>query len=402
MFPGKVSTDTATVEAGLPSLLAAMATAGCTTPRRQAAFLATVAHESRFLYNIPGQGDTRPYKGRGFIQLTGEPNYRDAGTALGVDLVGNPELALSLDWSAKVAAWYWTKARPKCNEYADALDMSKIAAAIGYPVGDATEDKRRCDSFKSALAYLTGEPLPAGIVCSRPIPPPPPPVVPPPAPAWSSSERLGQWAVDGYLVNNNIWNQAEAGTQTITATSPGSWVVVADHSRPDVRPGSIKSYPDTQKNFTDRAIDSFTEITAAFDMTCPPVGEWNSAFDIWINGIGSKCTHEIMVWVDHRYNGVLPPKNATEATTVTIDGQGYTAWRRPLNPGDTRSYIALAMNPMKAAGTVDLLKVFKELVRLGWLKGTDKVAAIEYGVEIASTAGGPQTYRLNQYTLTAR
>ena len=166
MFPGRVSTDTATVETGLPSLWAEMALAGITTPRRVAAFLTTIAHESRFLYNIKAAGDERVYAGRGFIQLTGSDNYITAGTYLGVALSTNPEWARSLEWSAKIARWYWTKARPKCNEYADTLQMGKINAAIGYPVGDGSEDKRRCDSFAAALKYLTGE-VPAGITTTR-------------------------------------------------------------------------------------------------------------------------------------------------------------------------------------------------------------------------------------------
>jgi putative chitinase len=165
MFSGRVSTDIATVEAGLPSLLEQMQAADITTPRRVAAFLTTIAHESRFLYNIKAAGDTRVYAGRGFIQLTGLTNYITAGEWLGVDLIDDPDLALSLDWSAKIARWYWTVAR-HCNVYADALQMGKVNRAIGYPVGDGTEDKRRCASFAAALQYLTGE-VPAGISCTR-------------------------------------------------------------------------------------------------------------------------------------------------------------------------------------------------------------------------------------------
>lgn len=215
---------------------------------------------------------------------------------------------------------------------------------------------------------------------------------------WSSSEPKGQLATEGYLVNNNIWSD-EAGTQTMHVYSPHSWYVVANHSRTDVRPGSIKSYPDTQRNFTNRSVDSFTEMTASWITSYPAVGEWNSAFDIWMGGIGSKCTHEVMLWTHHRYNGKLPPSNATEATTATIDGQGFTAWRRPLNAGDSRWYIALAMNPMQPAGKVDLLKVFRWLVDKGWLKGADLVAAVEYGIELANTAGEERTYVLDDYQL---
>ncbi|MFD3406424.1 glycoside hydrolase family 19 protein [Kribbella sp. NPDC058693] len=104
------------------------------------------------------------YGGRGYIQLTGDFNYGPAGQYLGIDLLGNPDLALSLQWSAPIARWYWTVAR-NINPYADNLDMGRVNAAIGYPAG--AEDQRRCDSFKSALQYLTGS-IPAGVICTRP------------------------------------------------------------------------------------------------------------------------------------------------------------------------------------------------------------------------------------------
>ena len=152
------------VETGLPSLNQAMRDANINTPYRKAAFLATLVHESRLEYNIREIGDTRPYGGRGYIQLTGDFNYRPAGQYLGIDLIGNPDLAMSLQWSAPIARWYWTVAR-NINPYADALNMGKVNAAIGYPAG--AEDQRRCDSFKNAILYLTGS-IPSGIICTRP------------------------------------------------------------------------------------------------------------------------------------------------------------------------------------------------------------------------------------------
>ncbi|TCO32652.1 putative chitinase [Kribbella steppae] len=154
------------VQTGLPSLNQAMRDANINTPYRKAAFLATLVHESRLEYNIREIGDTRPYGGRGFIQLTGDFNYGPAGQYFGIDLLGNPDLAMSLQWSAPIARWYWTVAR-NINPYADALDMGRVNAAIGYPAG--TEDQRRCDSFKNAIRYFTGS-VPSGIICTRPAP----------------------------------------------------------------------------------------------------------------------------------------------------------------------------------------------------------------------------------------
>jgi len=152
------------VQTGLPSLNQAMRDANINTPYRKAAFLATLVHESRLEYNIREIGDTRLYGGRGYIQLTGDFNYGPAGQYFGIDLLGHPDLALSLQWSAPIARWYWTVAR-NINPYADNLDMGRVNAAIGYPAG--AEDQRRCDSFKNAIRYLTGS-VPSGIICTRP------------------------------------------------------------------------------------------------------------------------------------------------------------------------------------------------------------------------------------------
>ncbi|KAL6641408.1 hypothetical protein ACP70R_019589 [Stipagrostis hirtigluma subsp. patula] len=53
-----------------------------------------------------------PYYGRGPIQLTGQANYQQAGDALGVNLVGNPDL-VSTDpvVSFKTAIWFWMTAQ---------------------------------------------------------------------------------------------------------------------------------------------------------------------------------------------------------------------------------------------------------------------------------------------------
>lgn len=165
MFPGNVG-DTAAVQAGLPSLLQQMEQGQINTPRRVAAFLATLAHESGFVFDRRQVGATGQYAGRGYIQLTGKANYSDAGKYLGVDLVGAPDLALRVEWSAAIARWYWTVTRPSCNTYADTLRMGKVNAAIGYPVGDGKEDADRCESFASALKYLTGA-VPDGISSAR-------------------------------------------------------------------------------------------------------------------------------------------------------------------------------------------------------------------------------------------
>jgi putative chitinase len=163
MFGEKVG-DRTTVETGLPSLNRAMADGGITTAYRQSAFLTTLANESSFHHDAKGR-DKRKFTGRGYIQLTGEANYADAGAYFGIDLRRRPELARSLDHSAPISRWYWTVARD-INPIADALDMGGVNAAIGYP-HNKKEDAERCRDFKAALKHLHGS-VPTGIRCTRP------------------------------------------------------------------------------------------------------------------------------------------------------------------------------------------------------------------------------------------
>ncbi|CCH02028.1 putative chitinase [Fibrella aestuarina BUZ 2] len=52
-------------------------------------------------------GDGWRYRGRGGIQLTLKDNYAAAGKALGLNLVGQPDLAAQPDIWPRVAVWYW-------------------------------------------------------------------------------------------------------------------------------------------------------------------------------------------------------------------------------------------------------------------------------------------------------
>jgi len=64
-------------------------------------------HEGRVNLGNTQPGDGRRFKGRGFIQITGRSNYTTYGNRLGVDLVGNPDLALDPDIASKIFADYF-------------------------------------------------------------------------------------------------------------------------------------------------------------------------------------------------------------------------------------------------------------------------------------------------------
>jgi hypothetical protein len=161
---GAVADDPKVVE-GLPALNAAMLRAGISTPARKAAFLATLRSESGFRYDAVEVGNAARYRGRGFIQITGAANYRSAGEFLGLDLLGNPDLAINGLASPTIAAWYWTVAR-NINVSADALDMAAVNIAIGF-APSLRRDMVRCSDFLAALRYYSGGQVPPGVNCER-------------------------------------------------------------------------------------------------------------------------------------------------------------------------------------------------------------------------------------------
>jgi hypothetical protein len=161
---GPIAEDDKVAE-GLPALNAAMVAAGINTPARKAAFLATVRAESGFRFDAVEAGNDSDYRGRGFIQLTGEANYEAAGEALDIDLVGDPDLAINPLVSPIVAAWYWTMAR-NINAAADSLDMAAVNIAIGF-APTVRRDMMRCSDFVVALRYYSGGTTPTGVNCTR-------------------------------------------------------------------------------------------------------------------------------------------------------------------------------------------------------------------------------------------
>jgi len=132
------------------------------TPKRQAAFLAQLAHESGSLKYVreiaSGEayegrkdlgntelGDGVRFKGRGLIQITGRSNYEYVGAALNFDFVSEPE-KLELPGAAALSAgWFWFM--KGLNEYADVDDFKKITKRIngGYNgLADRVKHWGRC------------------------------------------------------------------------------------------------------------------------------------------------------------------------------------------------------------------------------------------------------------------
>lgn len=154
----------------LPHLQAACSKYVINTPRRVAAFLAQIGHESGGLAYTreiwgptPAQakyegrtdlGNTEPgdgerFMGRGLIQITGRRNYQLASIGLDLDLIAHPELLEQPANAAMSAAWWW--GNHYLNGYADVEQFDRITKIINGGTNGAAERLALYAAAKKAL-----------------------------------------------------------------------------------------------------------------------------------------------------------------------------------------------------------------------------------------------------------
>lgn len=94
--------------------------------------IANLVYSSRMNNGPAESGEGWKFRGRGLKQLTGKDNYTRCGNALGVDLVGNPDLLLEPLYAARSAGWFWQA--NNLSKFADVGDIKGMTKAIngGY------------------------------------------------------------------------------------------------------------------------------------------------------------------------------------------------------------------------------------------------------------------------------
>jgi hypothetical protein len=282
-------------------------------------------------------------------------------------------------------------------------------------------------TLAAGLAACGGQPRPAPTPTATPTatatsastatPTATPTSAPTPAPSGTSTSdpngSLGPYYypnntnTNGYntYVGNNMWAAGGSGmTQTLTAFGPDKWHVVA--KAPAGNTG-VLSYPDTQQLFnnwngsgwngsgnqTDTPISRLKQLTSTFaeNMNANPRTDAEAAYDIWLSNTSGP--DEIMIWIDNANRGT---GGATQLGSGSFGGQKWTLLQ--YQGGE----VIWSLDANEQSGAVDILAMLRDLQSRGLASSGAAIGEIDFGFEICSTGGVPETFSVSSYSLTAK
>ncbi|HEY6736933.1 MAG TPA: hypothetical protein VI322_04425 [Candidatus Saccharimonadia bacterium] len=291
-----------------------------------------------------------------------------------------------------------------------AAPLPAVEAEAGQLSGGAKLVAMAGASGGSMVQFAVPSPTPAPTATATPAPtaaptPTPKPATPTPAPPVAGSCTNPTYtmplnpsnaqdgvSLGGYYVTGDTWNASGyAVAQTMYICNYNNWYATATMNNNN-GDGAVKTYPNVHKDFPNNSrISSYSTITSSFSEQGPHVGIYEFAYDIWLNGIASNGSTELMIWNDNF--GQTPSGSLQE--TWAQGGRTYKVYKNG-------SYIAFVDQTNTTSGTVDLLAFFNHLIAKGWIGSASTIGQIDYGAELVSTNSQPATFIVNGFSLTAQ
>jgi Glycosyl hydrolase family 12 len=209
-------------------------------------------------------------------------------------------------------------------------------------------------------------------------------------PSFTTSSDFGSETLGAYTVSNNMWNAGGGGiSQTLSACSSSDWYVDANVADDD---GGVKTYPNSAYNFAaPPEISSLSTVTSTFGSTLPASGEFDDAYDIWLNGTAGTGGDEVMIWTANQ--GQTPA--GSQVATVTFDGQAYAVWQEAGGP------ITFVSDTNVTGGDLNLLQFVQWLISQGYEPAGSTLNQVAYGAQIVSTNATPETFGFSNFSVSS-
>ena len=206
--------------------------------------------------------------------------------------------------------------------------------------------------------------------------------------AFESSAQYATWTDGAYTIENDVWGSG-AGPQTIWANSGGNFGVFSTQSG-----GGIKSYPNSDYQNINTAVNSLGTLTSSFNASTPGGCAYDQSYDIWLNG----SSYEVMIW--NSWSG-----NQPIAASYNASGQANPTWSNVSIGGTTYnvyfggSTMSFLRTGQTSSGSVDIAAVLKWInSNAGWYNNPT-LAKVQCGWEILTTSG-QQSFTMNSYSVT--
>lgn len=225
-------------------------------------------------------------------------------------------------------------------------------------------------------------------------------------PYFTTSDPNGGVSDGGFYVHNNLWNAANyPGTKGTTAVcSYHSWnhYGTASNTSGD---GAVKTYPNVHKDYSPaRSLSAFPQLTSSEAVTSPGVGIYDVAYDLWINGVASSTSNEVMIWTE---NHDQRPAGNIVASGLSFSGAKWDVWSANNNhylaftaPAATSgSHPGWPTNEVRSPATLDIKAMLNYLVSTGRLSSTSTLNQLCFGVEIVDTGGVQRTWNVTNFSL---
>jgi Glycosyl hydrolase family 12 len=204
------------------------------------------------------------------------------------------------------------------------------------------------------------------------------------AAVYESSAQYASYSTGGYTVYNDEWGSGH-GSQTLWVNSASNWGVYS--TQPNT--SGVKSYANDSKSIG-TALNSLSSVTSSFNESNPGSGNWESAYDIWLNS----SSYEVMIWT--YVSGDVGPLGSSVGT-VTLKGNTWTLYVGNNGSNPTYSFVR---SGNESSGTIDLLYLLKYLENTKGYFSNPTLSTVQYGWEITSTNNVQEDFTINSYSVT--
>jgi putative chitinase len=113
--------------------------------------IANRVYANRYGNGDENSGDGWKYRGRSPIQITFKSNYRDCGKDLQIDLVNNPDFAITIQCGITISGWFWNKNGINKIISFSPESVSKVTLVINGGSNGLDEREKEFDRIKNIL-----------------------------------------------------------------------------------------------------------------------------------------------------------------------------------------------------------------------------------------------------------